>query len=94
MMWCSMGIRCRPGNGRHHIGSLSGRKVEKVDPLTVRVRFTKPTPFWSRRFVGPVGMIMPRHLFEPLKAPIHAKPGKPEPVEPVPIGSSTSNRAT
>jgi len=26
--------------------------VEKVDDLTVRIQFDKPTPFWANAFVG------------------------------------------
>jgi peptide/nickel transport system substrate-binding protein len=36
----------------------------KVDSHTVRVEFQKPTPYWSDPFVGTVGMIIPKHLFE------------------------------
>src|SRR5260370_39311405 len=43
-------------------------RVEKVDPLTVRVRFEKPTPFWTRMFVGSTGMIIPKHLFDTYKS--------------------------
>jgi peptide/nickel transport system substrate-binding protein len=45
-------------------GSYKDVKVEAVDPLTVRVRFVKPTPFWADAFVGQFGMIIPKHLFE------------------------------
>jgi peptide/nickel transport system substrate-binding protein len=44
------------------------------------VRFAKPTPFWAEPFVGPIGMIIPKHLFEPYKgansrdAPANLKP--------------------
>jgi len=41
--------------------------VDKIDPLTVRVRFSKPTPFWADAFVGSVGLILPKHLFEPFR---------------------------
>ena len=40
-------------------------KVSKVDSHTVRVEFAKPTPFWAEPFVGSVGLIVPRHVFEP-----------------------------
>ena len=62
------------------IGNYQDIKVEKVDPLTVRVRFAKPTPFWGDSFVGQTGMIIPKHLFEPYKgtnsrdAPANLKP--------------------
>ena len=38
--------------------------AEKVDDYTVKVSFAKPTPFWADAFVGPRGMIIPKHLFE------------------------------
>jgi peptide/nickel transport system substrate-binding protein len=45
------------------IGTYKDIKVEKVDPLTVKVHFAKPTPFWADAFVGSRGMIIPQHLF-------------------------------
>src|SRR5689334_18626302 len=56
-----------PATSATTIGSYQDIKVEKVDPLTVRVRFAKPTPFWAEAFVGQRGMIIPKHLFEPYK---------------------------
>ncbi|MBI3710837.1 MAG: peptide ABC transporter substrate-binding protein [Proteobacteria bacterium] len=62
------------------VGSYKDVKVEKVDALTVRVRFERPTPFWADAFVGTRGMIIPKHLFEPFKgaksreAPTNLKP--------------------
>src|SRR5438309_3924289 len=62
------------------IGSYQNITLEKLDPLTVRVRFKKPTPFWADAFVGINGMIIPKHLFEPYKgansraAPADLKP--------------------
>jgi peptide/nickel transport system substrate-binding protein len=41
--------------------------VEKVDDLTVRVVFDKPTPFWANAFVGAYGCILPKHLFADYK---------------------------
>ena len=61
-------------------GSYKDVKVEKIDPLTVRVSFGKPTPFWADPFVGAPGMIIPKHLFEPYigvnsrEAPANLKP--------------------
>jgi peptide/nickel transport system substrate-binding protein len=61
-------------------GTYKDVKVEKVDPLTVRVLFEKPTPFWADAFVGTRGMIIPKHLFEAFKgdksrdAPANLKP--------------------
>jgi peptide/nickel transport system substrate-binding protein len=69
-----------PATASTTIGNYRDIKVEKVDPLTVRVRFAKPTPFWASPFVGYFGMIIPKHLFEPYKgansreAPANLKP--------------------
>ena len=56
-----------PATAATTIGSYKDIKVEKVDPLTVRIRFDKPTPFWADAFVGQRGMIIPKHLFEEYK---------------------------
>src|SRR5437588_7241147 len=62
------------------IGNYQNIKVEKIDPLTGRVHFDKPTPFWADAFVGQFGMIVPKHLFEAYKgassrdAPANLKP--------------------
>ncbi|MBO0736252.1 MAG: peptide ABC transporter substrate-binding protein [Alphaproteobacteria bacterium] len=45
-------------------GSYRDITVEKVDPLTVRLRFKSRTPFWADAFVGQFGMVIPKHLFE------------------------------
>ncbi len=69
-----------PATAATTIGSYQDIKVEKVDPLTVRVHFKKPTPFWADAFVGQFGMIVPKHLFEGYKgansreAPANLKP--------------------
>jgi peptide/nickel transport system substrate-binding protein len=69
-----------PATAATTIGDYGDAKVEKIDPLTVRVRFDKPTPFWARLFVAYTGMIIPKHLFEPYKgansrdAPANFKP--------------------
>jgi len=52
-----------PATAATTIGSYQDIKVEKVDDLTVRVLFDKPTPFWADAFVGVRGMIIPKHLF-------------------------------
>jgi peptide/nickel transport system substrate-binding protein len=39
-------------------------KVEVLDDYTVKVSFKKPTTSWYSPFVGPFGMIIPRHIFE------------------------------
>jgi peptide/nickel transport system substrate-binding protein len=54
--------------------------VEKVDSHTVTVKFKEPTPFWADAFVGPLGMIIPKHLFadyigaKSREAPTNLKP--------------------
>jgi peptide/nickel transport system substrate-binding protein len=54
--------------------------VEKVDQHTVTVKFKEPTPFWADAFVGPPGMIIPKHLFADFiggksrEAPTNLKP--------------------
>jgi len=53
-----------PATAATTIGTYQDAKVEKIDPLTVRVRFNKPTPFWADSFVSARGMIIPKHLFE------------------------------
>jgi peptide/nickel transport system substrate-binding protein len=69
-----------PATAATTIGSYQDLKVEKLDPLNVRIRFDKPTPFWADAFVGQRGMIIPKHLFEPFKgassrdAPANLKP--------------------
>jgi peptide/nickel transport system substrate-binding protein len=69
-----------PATAAVTIGIYRDATVEKIDPLTVRVRFEKPTPFWAGRFVAFFGMIVPKHLFEPYKgansrdAPANLKP--------------------
>src|SRR6186713_1373172 len=45
------------------IASYKDAKVDKIDDFTVRVTFSKPTPFWADAFVGTYGMIIPKHLF-------------------------------
>jgi peptide/nickel transport system substrate-binding protein len=45
------------------IASYKDVKVEKIDDFTVRVIFSKPTPFWADAFVSANGMIIPKHLF-------------------------------
>ncbi|SDN28845.1 peptide/nickel transport system substrate-binding protein [Methylobacterium phyllostachyos] len=54
-----------PATAAVTIGSYKDCKVEKIDDLSVRVLFDKPTPFWCDAFVGIVGMVLPKHLFGP-----------------------------
>ena len=69
-----------PATAATTIGIYRDARIEKIDPLTVRVRFEKPTPFWAGPFVAFWGMIIPKHLFEPYKgansrdAPANLKP--------------------
>jgi peptide/nickel transport system substrate-binding protein len=69
-----------PATAATTIGSYQDLKVEKINPLSVRIHFSKPTPFWADAFVGQRGMIIPKHLFEPYKgaqsrdAPANLKP--------------------
>ena len=56
-----------PATAAATIGSYKDVNVVKVDDYTVRVEFAQPTPFWADAFVGPRGMIIPKHLFEPYK---------------------------
>jgi peptide/nickel transport system substrate-binding protein len=66
-----------PATAAVTIGSYQDVKVEKLDPLTVRVLFERPMPFWAGRANG---LIIPKHLFEPYKgansrdAPPNLKP--------------------
>jgi len=55
-------------------------KVEKVDSHTIRVNYSRATPFWATAFVAAEGMIIPKHLFAPYiggksrEAPNNLKP--------------------
>jgi peptide/nickel transport system substrate-binding protein len=44
-------------------GSYKDVTVEKIDDLSVAVKFPQPTPFWADTFVGWAGCIIPKHLF-------------------------------
>ena len=56
-----------PATAATTIGSYKDVKVSKVDDLTIKVEFQKPTPFWADAFVSARGMIVPKHLFEKYK---------------------------
>ncbi|WP_410965841.1 ABC transporter substrate-binding protein, partial [Salmonella sp. SAL4438] len=43
--------------------------VEALDEYTVKVNFKQPTAAWYAPFVGPFGMIIPRHMFEEYDGP-------------------------
>ncbi|MEZ5849356.1 MAG: peptide ABC transporter substrate-binding protein [Hyphomicrobiaceae bacterium] len=69
-----------PATAAVSIGTYKNVKVEKIDSHTVKVIFSKPTPFWADAFVGTRGSLIPKHLFEPYKgaksreAPANLKP--------------------
>jgi peptide/nickel transport system substrate-binding protein len=69
-----------PATAAYDIATYKDVKVEKLDDHTIKVSFSKPTPFWPDAFVGVRGMIIPKHLFEPYKggksreAPANLKP--------------------
>ncbi|HRA61866.1 MAG TPA: ABC transporter substrate-binding protein, partial [Burkholderiaceae bacterium] len=54
-----------PATAAVSIGSYKDVTVEKIDSHTVKVIFSKPTPFWADAFVGTRGMLIPKHLFGP-----------------------------
>jgi peptide/nickel transport system substrate-binding protein len=56
-----------PATAATTIGTYKDIKVSKVDDLTIRVDFEKPTPFWADAFVSVRGMIIPKHVFENYK---------------------------
>lgn len=53
-----------PATSALTIATLRDITVEKVDDLTVRILFNKPTPFWADAFVGAPNTIIPKHLFK------------------------------
>jgi peptide/nickel transport system substrate-binding protein len=69
-----------PATAATSIAIYRDMTVEKVDDLTVRIRFDKPTPFWASPFVGAAAAIIPKHLFADYKgdksrdAPTNLKP--------------------
>jgi peptide/nickel transport system substrate-binding protein len=69
-----------PGTAAVTIGAYKDITVDKLDSHTIRVNFKKPTPYWADAFVGTVGMMIPKHLFEAYKgsksreAPYNLKP--------------------
>jgi peptide/nickel transport system substrate-binding protein len=69
-----------PATAATTIGIYRDLTVEKIDDLTVRILFNKPTPFWADAFVGAPATIIPKHLFADYKgdksrdAPTNLKP--------------------
>ena len=63
---CSTGSTPRdPATARDHDRQLQGHQGrEGRQPHGARSCSPKPTPFWADPFVGTVGMIIPKHLFE------------------------------
>ena len=56
-----LAVRHRPGRRHLHRWQLRNLKLEKIDAYTVRVVFSKPTPFWPGQYAQV--MLVPRHLF-------------------------------
>jgi peptide/nickel transport system substrate-binding protein len=56
-----------PATAATTIGTYKDIKVTKVDDYTIKIDFQHPTPFWADAFVGPRGMVVPKHLFEQYK---------------------------
>jgi peptide/nickel transport system substrate-binding protein len=52
-----------PATAATTVGDYKDIICEKVDDYTVTIKFDKPTPFWAVAFVGPRGMILPKHLY-------------------------------
>ena len=69
-----------PATAAVTIGSYKDVEVEKIDSHTIKVKFSKPTPFWADAFVGTRGMQIPAHLFKDYtgaksrEAPTNLKP--------------------
>lgn len=54
--------------------------VEVIDDYTVKVNFKEPNPVWAQPFVGPRGVIIPRHIFEKYNGPNAQESAKLTPV--------------
>ena len=69
-----------PATASVSIATYKDIKVENLDSHTIKVNFSKPTPFWADPFVGVRGMVIPKHLFAAFKgdksreAPTNLKP--------------------
>ena len=53
-----------PATATTTVGVYKDIKVAKLNDHTIRIDFAEPRPFWADPFVGPRGMIIPKHLFE------------------------------
>lgn len=56
-----------PATSAYSVSAYRDVRVEKVDAHTIRILYSKPTPFWADAFVGSRGMLIPKHLFQPYK---------------------------
>ena len=56
-----------PATAAVTIATYKDVEVVKVDDHTIKVLFSKPTPFWADAFVGTRGMMIPKHIFESYK---------------------------
>jgi peptide/nickel transport system substrate-binding protein len=67
-----------PATASRAIGAVQGLRVEKIDGLSVRVVFDRPTPFWPGTYS--TLQIIPKHLFaaymgaQSREAPVNLKP--------------------
>ena len=85
-----------PATAAVTIGAYKDIKVEKIDDHTVKIVFSKPTPFWAEPFTATGGMIIPKHLFENYtgsKVPATRRRTS-RPSAPAPTNSPNSGRAT
>src|SRR5689334_2240534 len=65
-----------PATGAPSVGNfLDAKRVEALDPLTVKVTYNQPKPFWAL-----IGFVIPKHVFAPYtgsksrEAPNNSKP--------------------
>ena len=72
-----------PATAAVTIGSYRDITVEKIDDLSIRVVFAKPTPYWANAFVGNLGLVLPEHVFGPFKGAA----SKEAPANLVPVGT-------
>src|SRR4051812_16650781 len=53
-----------PATAATTTGAYKDIKVEKIDDFTVKILFSRPTPFWAEPYTAANGMMIPKHLFE------------------------------
>ncbi|HEY0354093.1 MAG TPA: peptide ABC transporter substrate-binding protein [Enterovirga sp.] len=53
-----------PATAATTTGAYKDIKVEKIDDFTVKILFSRPTPFWAEAYTAANGMMIPKHLFE------------------------------